>query len=129
MRILLADDQPQVRSALRLLLEQEAGLTVVGEAGEIDDLVAQAEATRPDVILMDWELPDRRPRSGALHPRRALVSALRSLCPQALLIALSGRPEAGRTAMEAGVDAFISKGDPPEILLLTLRSARAISGA
>ncbi len=57
MRILLADDQSEVRSALHLLLEQEAGLTIVEEVSEADELLAQVEMTCPDVVLLDWELP------------------------------------------------------------------------
>jgi DNA-binding NarL/FixJ family response regulator len=46
MRVLLADDQSKVRSALRLLLKQEPGMSVVGEAVEAEDLLAQVEATQ-----------------------------------------------------------------------------------
>ena len=126
MRILLADDQPRVCSALRLLLEQEPGLTVVGEAAESDALLAQVAALHPDLVLLDWELPDANgagpvrpddPGSGA-H----LFALLRRRCPDLRVVALSGRHEARRAAQEAGVDAFVSKGDPPERLLETLRA-------
>jgi DNA-binding NarL/FixJ family response regulator len=109
MRVLLADDQTKVRSALRLLLEQEPGLSVVGEAAEAEDLLAQVEATQPDLVLLDWELPGLRTDDR--------LSALRTLCPRLKVIALSGRAGARRAALAAGVDAFVSKGDPPERLL------------
>ena len=109
MRVLLADDQSKVRSALRLLLEQEPELSVVGEAVEAEDLLAQVEATQPDLVLLDWELP------GLLSDD--WLSALRTLCPRLKVIALSGRPEARQAALTAGADTFISKGDPPERLL------------
>ena len=109
MRVLLADDQTKVRSALRLLLEQQPGLSVVGEAAEAEDLLAQVEATQPDLVLLDWELPGLRTDDR--------LSALRTLCPQLKVIALSGQPEARRAALAAGADAFVSKGDPPERLL------------
>jgi len=57
MRVFLADDQAKVCSALRLLLEQELGLRVVGEATEAKDLLAQVQRTQPDLVLLDWELP------------------------------------------------------------------------
>ncbi|NIO69112.1 MAG: response regulator [Anaerolineae bacterium] len=114
MRVLLADDQTKVRSALRLLLEQEPGLSVVGEAAEAEDLLAQVEATQPDLVLLDWELPGLRTDDR--------LSALRTLCPRLKVIALSGQPEARRAALTAGADAFVSKGDPPERLLTTLRA-------
>lgn len=117
MRVLVADDQPKVRSALRLLLGQEPGLSVVGEAVEVEGLLAKAEATCPDLVLLDWELPGL--------PAADLLSALRALCPHVRVIALSGRPEARRAALAAGADGFVSKGDPPERLLTTLRALGA----
>ena len=73
MGILLADDQPEVRRALTILLEQQPGLTVVGEAVDAHDLLVQVEATCSDVLLLDWELP------GMAGPQ--LLSALRAICP------------------------------------------------
>jgi len=126
MRILLADDQPRVCSALRLLLEQEPGLTVVGEAAESDALLAQVEAQHPDLVLLDWELPDENGpgsmRSDAPGSGAHLFALLRRRCPGLRVVALSGRHEARRAAQAAGVDAFVSKGDPPERLLETLRA-------
>ena len=51
MRILLADDEPKVRQALRLLLEQQNGVTVIGEAGQAWEALAQLGAHAPDVLL------------------------------------------------------------------------------
>jgi DNA-binding NarL/FixJ family response regulator len=113
MRILLADDQKKVRSALRLLLEHEPGLEVVGEAVDSDALLSEIEADRPDVVLLDWELPGLC--SQQLPP-------LRLQFPHVNIVALSGRPEARKAALSAGADAFVSKGDPPEQLLTTLHS-------
>lgn len=108
-RMLIADDQPQVRSALRLLLEQQPDLNVIGEAVDAQGLLDWVRAVCPDMVLLDWELPEL--------PRDDVVCALRALCPHLLVIALSGRPEARQAAVDAGVDAFVSKGDPPERLL------------
>jgi DNA-binding NarL/FixJ family response regulator len=109
MRVLLADDQSKVRAALRLLLEEELGLSVISEAAEAEDLLVQVEAMRPDLMLLDWELPGLRTDD---H-----LPALRRLCPCLKIIVLSGQPEARRAALAAGTDAFVSKGDPPERLL------------
>ena len=114
MRVLLADDQKKVCSALRLLLEQEPGLSVVGEAVEAEELLAQVEVTQPDLVLLDWELPGLRTHDGLV--------TLRTLCPHLKVIALSGQPEARQAALTAGADAFVSKGDPPEQLLATLHT-------
>jgi DNA-binding NarL/FixJ family response regulator len=116
MRVFLADDQTRVRSALRLLLEQEPGLSVVGEAAEAEDMLAQTEATQPDLVLLDWELPGLRTDDR--------LSVLRALCPQLKVIALSGQPEARRAALSAGADAFVSKGEPPERLLAAVEDCR-----
>jgi len=122
MRVLLADDQPRVRSALRLVLEQEEGMTVVGEVAKAEDLLAQVEATHPDVALLDWELPGFQaadPETGA-PPR--LLSELRARHPALRVIALSGRPETRQAVLATQVDAYVSKGDPVECLLQTLRT-------
>jgi DNA-binding NarL/FixJ family response regulator len=114
MRILLADDQPKVRLGLRLLLEQEEWARVVGEAAEAQSLLAQAEATQPDLVLLDWSL------QGSERPD--LLSALRGCCPGLAVVVLSGQPEAEQDALAAGADAFVSKADPPEQLLAAIRS-------
>jgi DNA-binding NarL/FixJ family response regulator len=116
MHILLADKQAEVRSALRFLLGQELGMSVVGEVAEASALLTQAAAVQPDVVLLDWELP------GLLATN--LLSALHSGGRLTIVIALSGRPEARRAALDAGVDAFVSKGDPPERLLAILYAVR-----
>ena len=109
MRVLLADDQSKVRSALRLLLEQEPELSGVSEATDADELLAQVGTVCPDIVLLDWELPGL--------PRHDLLSTLRARCPHLKVIALSGRPEARQAALAVGADAFVSKGEPPERLL------------
>jgi two-component system response regulator DesR len=116
MRVLLADDQAKVRSALRLVLELQPGLRVVGEAVNADDLMIEAETTRPDLVLLDWELPDLM-TDGSL-------AALQKTCPNVCVVALSGRPEARPTALAAGADAFVSKAHPAEGLLAAIDDFR-----
>jgi len=115
LRIVLADDQAAVRSALRLLLEQEPWFVVVGEAVKANELLEQLQVTHADVLLLDWELPGQ--------PAQQMVELLldlRSIYPELKVVALSGRPEARRSALEAHVDGFISKCDPPECVLTAL---------
>lgn len=109
MHVLLADDQSKVRSALRLVLEQQPGVEILGEAVDCRGLLDWLKAADPDLVLLDWELP-------GLDAGRTLPE-IRELYPDLRVIALSGRPEARQRALEAGVDAFVSKGDPPERLL------------
>jgi DNA-binding NarL/FixJ family response regulator len=112
MRIVVADDRQAVRSALRLRLEQEQGLSVVGEAENAAELQALLVQERPDVVLLDWEL---LADAYMLQELLQVHSGLR-------VVALSSRPEARAAALSAGAAAFVSKGAPPEQLLRTIRS-------
>ncbi len=123
MRVLLADDHPEVRSALRLLLDQEPDISVVGEAAELRTLISLTSLLRPNLLLLDWALlgsEDGFPPGH--HSRGELLEELRMLCPGLRVMALSGRPEVRSDVLAAGADAFVSKGDPPERLLQALRS-------
>jgi DNA-binding NarL/FixJ family response regulator len=112
MRVLLVDSQPRVRFALRVLLERQPGLEVGGEASDADGLLTEASKVQPDLVLLGWELPGLAAGSSLL--------SLRQICPDAFVIALSGRPEAREVALSAGVDSFVSKADPPELLLAAI---------
>jgi DNA-binding NarL/FixJ family response regulator len=114
MRIMLADNRRKVRFALRALLERQSGFEVVAEGIDAQDLMAHAERSCPDVVLLDWELPGMA--------QRDLLTALRGYCPKVKVIALSGHVYARREAIDTGVDAFVSKGDPPEKLLAAIIS-------
>jgi DNA-binding NarL/FixJ family response regulator len=109
MRILLADDQIDVRAGLRILLEQEPDVDIIGEADGIASLLTQTKIKNPDVILLDWELSHIR--------MKEIIPLLRLFCPEIKILAMSGRPEASSAAYAAGVDAFVSKGEQPEKLL------------
>ncbi len=119
MRVLLADDQVKVRFALRVLLERQPDVAVVGEASDAHELVDQLAATHPDALLLDWELP-------GLAATRAIAALLKTF-PELTVIALSGRSEARREAEMAGASAFVSKTDPPECLLAVMGSTRPAS--
>jgi DNA-binding NarL/FixJ family response regulator len=116
-RVFLADHHQPVRSALRLLLEHEPDLAVVGEADAVDDVVAAVGAANPDLILLDWSFVERA--------GRGLVAALRQSGLAARVVALSSRPEDGPAAEDAGADAFVCMGEPPERLLTTVRAVLA----
>jgi DNA-binding NarL/FixJ family response regulator len=109
MQVLLADDQAKVRSAIRLLLEQDERCEVVGEAVDATGLVDWLNVLCPDLVLLDWELP------GAGGEQ--ILSQIQGNCSRARVIAMSGLPDARQAALEAGADGFVSKGDPPERLL------------
>jgi DNA-binding NarL/FixJ family response regulator len=116
LRIILADDQTKVRSALRLMIGQHSTFCVVGEAGSASELLRETPITHAQVVLLDWELPGLS-ETHILHP-------LRSLVPSLCIIALSGKPEARTQALAEGADMFISKSDPPESVLDALYSIK-----
>jgi two-component system response regulator DesR len=117
--LLLADDDVQERTALRRLFEQDPETVIVGEIVDVDGLLEQAQAVRPDLLLLDWELPGMQPAG--------LVQALHCLGYPLKVIAFGTRPEACAEALAAGVDAFVSKEEPVEELLKTVRSVGELS--
>ncbi|NLK87249.1 MAG: response regulator transcription factor [Clostridiaceae bacterium] len=114
MKILIADDQSEVRYALRVLFEQQDRFFVVDEAWDMDSLFSKVGRGKPDLLLLDWELSNRGMAIAAAR--------IRELVPGMGIIALSSRPEAEKNAIAAGVDAFVSKGDNPDKLLSTINS-------
>ena len=101
--IILADDQPKVRFALRVLIENRQDTEIIGEAEDASELIDLLEKLSPTVIIMDWLLPGL--------PNVGSVKKIRELCPDAAILALSVRPELEREALVNGVDAFISKSN------------------
>jgi two-component system KDP operon response regulator KdpE len=119
MRILLTDDQSKRCTALKQFLEQESELSVVGEAVEATDLLMQAQETHPDLVLLDWGLPGL--------PATDVLSALHNLGYPLKVVAFSENREARYEALAAGADAFVSREDPQEWLLTTLRTVGGLS--
>lgn len=115
MLVAVADDQNDVRAALRVLIETEMELEMAFEAGRFDDLLTALDTTCLDLLLIDWELP-------GLHEAGALGTLL-AKCPRTCIVAMSAYPEKRRDALAAGVDAFVCKGDPPERLITLIHDA------
>jgi DNA-binding NarL/FixJ family response regulator len=113
MRVLIADAHPQVRWALRTVIREEPGLTVVAEVSDSEHLLDEIRAQHPNVILLEWELPGQ--------PGEELLADLSALNHGSRVIVLSRRPEARQAALAAGAEAFISKADAPQQLLAALR--------
>ena len=117
MRILIADDDLQVRGALRLLIEQQFDNAVVDEISRAGQLLETSLTSNPDVILLDLELPG--------SDRHKLLQETRCRWPAAVVIAMSALPESKREAMVWGATAFISKNDPPAAFIPLLRPIAA----
>jgi two-component system response regulator DesR len=104
-----------VRGALRALLALEDDIEVVAEVARADELVAAAMANRPDVALVDIEMPGGDGISAA--------AALREALPQcrSLILTTFGKPGYLRRALETGAYGFMLKDAPPEQLALAIR--------
>ena len=113
--VLVAAAQPDVRAALRLtLLDLEMG--IVGESADWSTTLDLAPETRPDMLLVDWELIPLG--SGNT------LSQLRAVCPTAVVIVLISQLDARQqAALSVGADAFISKGEMPDRVAERLRMA------
>jgi DNA-binding NarL/FixJ family response regulator len=112
-RFLLADDNPDLRSALRLMLETRLNAPLVFEAVDLAHMIEQSMAHQPECLILDWELPGLGDRS--------CLTGLRDLLPSLKIIVTSARPEAAVEAANAHADAFICKTDPPIDILNAIR--------
>lgn len=113
MNVLLADDQTQVRSALRLLLEQEPDFQIAGETADATGLLQAVGRKTPDIVLLDWDLPGLPPGQ--------LLRLLNLGFPSVKVIVMSTRPQDEPPAFAAGAHAFLSKSNPPENLPAIIR--------
>ncbi len=118
-RLLLADDQALVRGALAALLDLESDLTVVAEVGRGDEVADAVLEHRPDVALLDVEMP-------GLDGIEA-TRALKQVCPETrvLVVTTFGRPGYLRRALQAGADGFVVKDTPARQLADAVRRVHA----
>ena len=118
-RLLLADDQELIRSALGIMLELEDDFEVVASVGRGDEVVAAAKAHQPDVALLDIEMPG--------IDGLAVAGVLAQEVPQcrSLILTTFGRPGYLRRAMESGACGFVVKDAPPERLADAIRRVAA----
>lgn len=114
-RLLIVDDQALVRGALGALLNLEADLEVVGYAGDGDEAHRQVVALRPDVCLMDIQMPG----TDGIEATRLLKRA--NSATRVLIVTTFARPGYVRSALDAGADGFIVKDAPPEELANAVR--------
>jgi DNA-binding NarL/FixJ family response regulator len=112
-RILLADNDARVREALQTLLAQEPDQLAIHQCADLGTLAMQVKEFKPDLVLLDWELPGR--------PAAALLFALHVIDHHPRVIVLSQRSESEEEALAVGADAFVSKSDPPDHLLASFR--------
>jgi DNA-binding NarL/FixJ family response regulator len=117
-RVLLADDQAMVRAGFRMILEAEPDIEVVGEAEDGARAIAAVRSLRPDVVLMDIQMPVV---DGLEATRRVLGG--RDGCPpcRVLILTTFERDDYVFEALRAGASGFLLKNAPPEELVNALR--------
>jgi DNA-binding NarL/FixJ family response regulator len=117
LRTVLADSEPTVRNALRVLVTQGLDMQVVGEAATAVELEREVGLETPDLVIVAWNLI-------VTHAESA-VAALRRSSHGLRVVVLDLRPETRHVALTAGADGFISMVDPPDVVARVLQSRTA----
>jgi DNA-binding NarL/FixJ family response regulator len=118
-RVLLADDQELVRAGFRMILETQADIEVVGEAGDGVEAVAATRRVRPDVVLMDIRMPNL---DGLQATKQIMATGSRS---RVLILTTFDLDEYVYQALAAGASGFLLKNAPPEQLIDAVRVVAA----
>ena len=116
-RVLLVDDEALVRAGLRLILEGSGGITVVGEAADGLEAVAQVAELDPDVVLMDV----RMPRCDGVEATRAIRA--RPNPPTVVMLTAFDTDDFLLRALDAGASGFLLKHTPPTQLVTAIQQA------
>jgi DNA-binding NarL/FixJ family response regulator len=116
-RLLIADDHPVVRDGLRAMLATQPDMELVGEAATGTEAVTQARAMRPDVVLMDLQMP------GLDGP--GAIATLREQAPEVRVLVLTtyGTDADITRAVDAGATGYLLKDAPREQLFGAIRAA------
>ena len=118
-RLLLAEDQVMIREALAALLSFEGDIEVVAQVGRGDEVLKAAEATKPDVAVLDIEMPGMDGLTAAAELKRRHPDI------KIVILTTFGRPGFLRRAMESGVSAFLVKDSSADKLTQTIRRVLA----
>jgi DNA-binding NarL/FixJ family response regulator len=120
MRLLIADDRPRTRRALRALLASHAGFEVVGEAADGEAALACMARLSPEAVILDVWMP----RLDGI----AATAQIKRRWPSTRVVVHSLATEHGADALAAGADAFVPKGAPVEELLAALGGQPGLEG-
>lgn len=115
-RLLIVDDHPAVREGLRTMFEMEPDLDVVAEAAEGREALRQAEAVRPNVVLMDVFMPGL----GGIETTRAIKSRWPDI--RVLVFTVLDTPSLVQRALAAGADGYLLKDSPRHLLVNAIRT-------
>lgn len=119
LRIVVADDHAIVRQGLKLLIDKQPDMTVVGEAADGNRVLERARALKPDIVVMDISMPGM---NGLLATR-----ALKQLQPDVAIIVLTRHDEDTHfeELLRAGASGYVLKQSPPPELLQAIRAVAA----
>jgi len=117
-RILIADDHAHVRDDLRMVLQLTDGIEVVGEAADGQAAIDQTRTLRPDIVLMDLEMP-------GMNGLEAIREIKRQKLTKIIVLSVHGYPAAQEAARLAGCDAFLVKGIDFSTILRTINQVLA----
>jgi DNA-binding NarL/FixJ family response regulator len=118
-RVVIADDQRLFRQSLRIVLAREPDLTVVGEAGDGQEAYELAKALRPEVVLMDVEMP----KLDGIAATRLLVKALVGI--KVLMLSSYSDDDRVLHGIQAGAVGYIVKDSTPEEFVKIIRATHA----
>jgi DNA-binding NarL/FixJ family response regulator len=118
-RVLLADDQELVRAGFRMILETQADIQVVGDAGDGVEAVAATRRLQPDVVLMDIRMPNL----DGLQATKQIMAA--GSASRVLILTTFDLDEYVYQALAAGASGFLLKNAPPEQLISAVRVVAA----
>jgi DNA-binding NarL/FixJ family response regulator len=116
-RIVIADDQPLVRAGLKMMLEVEPDIEIVGEAADGDEAVRVVRDAAPDVVLMDV----RMPRRDGIAATRLLLDGRATPAPKVLILTTFDLDEYVYEGLRAGASGFVLKDLSPEQLVDAIR--------
>jgi DNA-binding NarL/FixJ family response regulator len=115
-RVLLVDDHALVRAGFRLILDAEDAVEVIGEAGDGSEAILAVERLRPDVVLMDIQMP----RMDGLEATRRIVQ-LPTATTRVIILTTFERDDYVFEALRAGASGFLLKNAPPDELVHAVR--------
>ena len=106
-RVLLADDHAAIRHSIRRILEKNSNLCIVGEASTGTDALRLVQELKPDVLLLDMEMPGIK----GIHVARELRA--NNVPVSIIILSDSDDDHFIKEILQAGVDAYLHKGEPP----------------
>jgi len=117
LKIMIVEDNPRARRALKALISQQAGIDVTAEASNGQEAIGNIQGQVPDIVLMDMRMP--------VMDGLEATKIIKKTWPQIRIVILTMYPDCQSDVMSAGADAFLVKGCPPEGLVAAVMGRQA----